>query len=113
MNYFYLLFLGNLIFFQYFLPLLGKEKNFIFPHPKLFSMIRRKVFKFCTSTNRDWFFVVDNKGFLYWEESEPKIYANSIKDRRFLNNFYRNLRKNNQNRYLPEYKCKKKKLSST
>lgn len=50
-------------------------------------MINKFKRSFC-SINRDYFFFIDHKGYLYLEESEPKIYPNAIKDKKFLKHFY-------------------------
>lgn len=43
---------------------------------------------------REWFYFIDHKGMLFLEETEPKNYTSCLKDTRFLNFFFSNLRLN-------------------
>jgi hypothetical protein len=43
---------------------------------------------------REWFYYIDHKGFLFLEETEPKNYTSCLKDDNFLNFFFKNLRPN-------------------
>ncbi|TNV81914.1 hypothetical protein FGO68_gene7033 [Halteria grandinella] len=41
---------------------------------------------------REWFYYIDHKGLLFLEETEPKNYTSCLKDDKFLNFFFSNLR---------------------
>ena len=43
---------------------------------------------------REWYFYIDHKGLLYNEETEPKNYTFCLKDEKFLDFFFNNLKKN-------------------
>lgn len=42
---------------------------------------------------REYFFHIDFKGLLYLEEGGPYIFANAVKDKKFLAQFYNNLKR--------------------
>lgn len=42
---------------------------------------------------REYFFHIDFKGLLYLEDGGPYIFANAVKDKKFLRQFYSNLRR--------------------
>jgi len=68
-----------------------KIKNL--PH-KLFS--RQVKLKQWTT---EWFYSVDQKGLLYLDETEPKNYTSCLKDDKFLNFFFKTLKKNDTGLY--------------
>merc|ERR1712071_332834 len=43
---------------------------------------------------RKWFYYIDHKGMLFLEETEPKNYTSCLKDDRFLDFFFDNLKPN-------------------
>ena len=43
---------------------------------------------------REWFYMIDHKGMLFLEETEPKNYTSSLKDVKFLDFFFNALQPN-------------------
>lgn len=68
----------------------------------LLSSFTKKHFHSVTlkAGQREWYCVVDHKGLLYLEETEPKNYTSCLKDDKFLNFFFKNLRPNESGKNL-------------
>ena len=49
----------------------------------LLNLFPKNKANFCT-TSREYFFLIDHKGLLYLEETNPKNFTSCIKDTRFL-----------------------------
>ena len=48
---------------------------------------------------RPWFYFIDHKGMLFLDEMQPKNYTTCLKDEKFLNFFFSNLRPNKVDEY--------------
>ena len=50
---------------------------------------------FCYSPGREYFYYIDNKGLIYFEESDVRNITTCLKDTKFLKQFYSNIKLNN------------------
>ena len=58
---------------------------------------------FCYSPGREYFYYIDNKGLIYFEESDVRNITTCLKDTKFLRQFYSNIKLNSLG-VNPQYK---------
>ena len=67
---------------------------------KLNLVLRKGKQYFATTIiQNEYNFYIDFKGLLYFDDGSPMIYPNCVKDHKFINQMYKNLKKNESEKY--------------